>query len=127
VSKTARPAFQRVGVWRTTFDTDWGTSTVWQAGILERKSFSAYETWETAALLVAEAKSADEAAKAAAKILREFARDLLEEAKRSQERVALAEDLLCPRCRTPKTNPYKCTWCSEQWGERRKPCPTSAS
>jgi hypothetical protein len=28
----------------------------------------------------------------------------------------LPRDVLCPKCGTPKTNPYKCERCSEYWG-----------
>jgi primosomal protein N' len=30
----------------------------------------------------------------------------------------LPRDVLCPKCGTPKTNPYKCERCSEYWGPR---------
>jgi hypothetical protein len=35
---------------------------------------------------------------------------------RSEQNKPLPRDVLCPKCGTPKTNPYKCELCSEYWG-----------
>ncbi len=37
-------------------------------------------------------------------------------AERSNTSKPLPRDVLCPKCGTPKTNPYKCELCSEYWG-----------